>query len=452
MNQLTSYLDKTIKYNQNTVLTSQTTELVKRPNYYECVVLNKDKQKLRLELFEDSLSEVKEILTSNGLSIIDQKERFSRTKRKAVSPKELLLLIDAIASQIESGIEMHIALRQLSDSFENETLKEALMISSSLVLSGYTLGEAFEQVNKFSNSPVFPNTLITLLKTGVTIGAITNPETGQKINAISFLLKQYYEAITKEIELKSQIKNAMIYPIIVFMVALIAVLVASIFIMPVMKELYAALLTKNSRLPLITEIMLAISDFLRSIYGIFFFIICAASVFYIARWAKSESGSNYLKEKSLYLPLLKNFFRDYYSLRFLKMLAILGQGIPSIVEQLEVMKNNFEHPIYKIIAHNIKETMILKGYNLSKAFKPYIFLFGKDFENVLVTAEQTGMPHEGMYKYAKILERRVDSNLENVITIMKNTIIIPIAIIVALVAAAIFLPLFQLAGELATQR
>jgi type IV pilus assembly protein PilC len=194
--------------------------------------------------------------------------------------------------------------------------------------------------------------------------------------------------------------------------------------------------------------MIAGSDFLTSWWGIgtIIAILIGSVLFY--RWARSKDGSDALKVISLRVPVFGSFFRNYYSAQTLRTMAMLSSGIPSMTERFAVAAQTATNPEYAKMLMHVRHRFMTESTDLYKLFVPYPFLMGKEFGGVLLTFEKTADMQGTFHNYAKVVEVRAERELEKVLFWFQNFAIVPVGLFVGFIVAALYSPMFELAGKI----
>ncbi len=219
--------------------------------------------------------------------------------------------------------------------------------------------------------------------------------------------------------------------------------------MPKMVELYTGLLTgTDAQLPLITRIMIAGSDFLTSWWGLVFILGVILGSVVFARWAKTAKGSDRIKIAVLRMPVFGSFFRHYFAAQTLRTLAMLSTGIPSMNERFMVAAQTSTNPEYAHMLMHVRHRFMTESTDLHKLFIPYTFLMGKEFAGVLMTYEKTADMQSTFHSYAKVVEVRAERELQDVLFWFQNFAIVPVGIFVGFIIAALYSPMFELAGRI----
>ena len=379
---------------------------------------------------------------------ISEKRGARQTSRRPTSI-EMATLAEQFGDLMEIGESPTQVCRLLSHSQTNKFLSSALLSAGELVMNGWSLSEAFAAQKDKKGEPLFPVTFICALRIGEEIGTAADAETGKNRSAFLLTLKRYAEGEKKSEAIRASIRSALMYPIAVISFCVVAVGIVEYFVMPKMVELYTSLLTgEDAQLPLITRIMIMGSDFLTSWYGIAFMIAALLGAIFLARWAQTKDGNDRLMVMSLRLPVFGSFFRHYFAAQTLRTMAMLSAGIPSMTERFLVASETTTNPEYKQMLLHVRHRFITESTDLHKLFVPYPFLMGKEFAGVLMTFEKTADMQNTFHNYAKVVETRAERELERVLFILQNFAIVPVGLFVGFIVAALYSPMFELAGRI----
>ncbi len=385
------------------------------------------------------------------VDVITEK-RGGRQKNRRPTSVELATLAEQFGDLMEIGESPTQVCRLLAHAQTNKMLSNALMKASELVINGWNLSEAFAAQKDNQEKPIFPITFICALRIGEEVGTASDSESGESKSAFLLTLHRFAEAEKKADAIRSSIRSALMYPIAVILFCLVAVGIVEYFVMPKMVELYTSLLTgQDQQLPLITRIMIGGSDFLTSWYGIVFMIALIIGIMLFMRWARTEDGSDKIKVASLRMPVFGTFFRHYYAAQTLRTMAMLASGIPSMTERFLVAAETSTNPEYKNMLMHVRHRFITESNDLHKLFIPYPFLMGKEFSGVLMTFEKTADMENTFHNYAKVVETRAERELEAVLFWLQNFAIVPVGIFVGFIVAALYSPMFELAGRIGSK-
>ncbi len=378
--------------------------------------------------------------------------RKGRQKHRHPTSIELATLAEQFGDLMEIGESPTQVCRLLSFAQTNKILADALLNAAELVINGWSLSEAFAAQRDHKEKPIFPVTFICALRIGEEVGTAADSESGKNKSAFLLTLHRFAEAEKKADSIRSKIRSALMYPIAVIAFCIVAVGIVEYFVMPKMVELYTSLLTgDDTQLPLITRIMIGGSDFLTSWWGIVFVITLIIGAILFTGWAKSSEGSNRIKVAVLRLPIFGTFFRHYYAAQTLRTLAMLSSGIPSMTERFQVAAETSTNPEFAEMLMHVRHQFMTESTDLHKLFVPYPFLMGKEFAGVLMTFEKTADMQTTFHNYAKVVETRAERELEAVLFWLQNFAIVPVGIFVGFIVAALYSPMFELAGRIGSK-
>ena len=375
--------------------------------------------------------------------------RGAKKKNRRPTGVEFATLAEQFGDLMEIGESPTQVCRLLSFAQTNTLLADALLDASDLVMNGRSLSEAFAAQRDGNGDALFPITFICALRIGEEVGTASDYDSGTTKSAFLLTLHRFAEGEKKADAIRSSIRSAMMYPIAVILFCVVAVGIVEYYVMPKMVELYTTLLTgDNAQLPLLTRIMIAGSDFLVSWWGIgtMIAIVIGAAIFF--RWSRSTAGSDALKVFALRLPIFGSFFRHYFAAQTLRTLAMLASGIPSMTERFAVAAQTSTNPEYAKMLLHVRHRFMTESTDLHKLFVPYPFLMGKEFGGVLLTYEKTADMQGTFHNYAKVVEVRAERELAKVLFWLQNFAIVPVGIFVGFIIAALYSPMFEIAGKL----
>lgn len=323
---------------------------------------------------------------------------------------------------IASGVPMIKALKSLVQQVKQDShiyyiIKDIL----DRVESGHSLSEALSYHPQEFNE--------------MEIGMI---EAGEASGHLNQTLHNLADDISRGIEIKHKIKSAMIYPILIITL-LIAVLVGMmVFIVPKLKDLFTSV---GQNLPLITRIIVGISDFL-----VLNWPLCvggALGVILFFMMGKRTYAGKFIWDKTkLSMPVFGKLFKKTYLARFARSLSsLLNSGVP-IIRSLEITSTAVGNEVYKRRVYLASEDMkqgIPLAENLSdtKLFPPMIV-------NMIEIGEKTAQLDDILTKVASFYEEEVSTSVEGLAKVLEPVILVVIGLSVGAIMAAVMLPIMQL--------
>jgi len=338
-----------------------------------------------------------------------------------VSSTDMAVLTRQLYAMLNAGVPIVTCLDILRQQIEKKKLKEVIQHVYELVNKGYTLSEAFKQ-----EATVFSELMIHMVAAG---------EASGQLDAIMERLAVHYE---KETKIKNKIRGAMVYPIILGLVAIAVVIFMLTFILPQFITMFES---SDVPLPMITKILIMVSKFVRAYW---YLVIGGIGilVFSFRKYYYSERGRERIDTLRLKIPVIKSVTRKIYTARFSRTLStLLASGIP-LIEALE----NVEKVVGNVkVCESLKETReeVRRGATLSLPIKRY-GMFPPMVSNMIEIGEESGTLDDMLNKTANFFDDEVDLAIQQLITMFEPALIIVMSIAVGFIVISIALPLFDM--------
>ena len=367
--------------------------------------------------------QAREKLKSEGYVIQEVKEKGTKgaKKGKKVKDKDLAVFCKQFVSVLNAGVTVITALEMMADQTENKSLQQGLRDAQSYVQKGGTLADGFKL-----NPKVFPPILINMTAAGEMSG---NLETA-------------FERLTTHFEknnrLKSKVKGAMTYPIIILLVVLAVVVLLLIKVIPQFADMFADM---GTELPGPTQMLVNLSNFMVHKWYIVAAIIIAVIVA-IKGFGKTEVGSEVYAKMAIKAPLFGNLTIKSAAASFARTLStLMASGIPLLdaIEQVAKMQNN------KIIREGLLDakTQVAKGLPLSKPIRD-MGLFPAMLPQMIKIGEETGNIEDMMDKVAEYYEMEVEDATDALTAAMEPMVIVLMAVVVGGIVLAIYSPMLKM--------
>src|SRR5215217_7138281 len=261
-------------------------------------------------------------LRQQGLLVIDVKEQSVAQKDilapfKGIKLADLVVFSRQLATMINAGLPIVRALYILSEQTESPKLNDVVVAVRKDVEAGLSLSEALE-----NHPEVFSRLYVEMVKAGE-IGGI-----------LDGVLLRVADQLEKDQDLRRKIKSAMIYPILVFVLAILAASFMLIFIVPVFAGLFQDL---GGTLPLPTRVCMLLSNILTSFWGILVYAAMAAGVYLFFRWKKTETGRKAWGRIVLKIPAkIGDVVKKATLARFARTLGTLSAAGVPILQAIEI--------------------------------------------------------------------------------------------------------------------
>ena len=308
-------------------------------------IINADtKKQARSQLKKAGLfpTEVKEqqsgkATSGDGLNVeIDFSKYFER-----VSSQELAEMTNQMETLIRTSVSIDETLAILSDQTENNMLRLALVEIKDKVTKGLSLSEAMKDHPK-----IFDKLYVSLVEVG--------QETGQ----LDEILGRLREHTGKMVELQQKVIKAISYPLLTMLISGGVVLGIFVGVIPRIRKLFD---TFGATLPLPTQIVLAISDFLLNRWYIpLALVIIVAYTF--PKWVNTENGRYKFDAFKLNIPFFGNLFRMISTSRFSRTLATLLKGGLPLAEALPIAQNVLQNVVLEEVVDKANQNIISKSF------------------------------------------------------------------------------------------
>jgi type IV pilus assembly protein PilC len=344
--------------------------------------------------------------------------------KRGVSAKDRVLFTRQLSTLINAGLPLAKALRTVQQQIPHPALRDIISSVVADVEGGSTLADAFAQYPK-----VFSDIYVALVAAGETSGSLDKT------------LLRLADQQEKDAAILSQIRSAMIYPVIVLVLILGVVGLMVVTVVPQVAELYASL---HKALPLPTQILIFLSDFLRGYWWLV--LIAIPGIIYVIRKFLSTDDMQYrLDVLQLKLPIMGTIFKKMYMARFARtMSALLASGIP-MLQALETTRRAVTNlPLQHDITAAIEK--VRGGINLSEALEPsHNFL--QLVPQMISIGEESGEIDGMMERVAIYFENEVDEAVKNLSTTLEPVMMVVLGGIVSLVLLAVLYPVYSLVGS-----
>lgn len=265
-------------------------------------------------------------------------------------------------------------------------------------------------------------------------------ESGEASGQLSRVLENLASDAEKAYSIKSKVKSAMIYPVVIFTLLLVVVSGLMVFVIPKLKELFAA---AKGDLPLVTQIVVGLSDFMINKWPVILSVLAAIIIFFMI-FKKTDLGKYTLDKVKLNIPIFGLLFKEAYLARFARSLSNLLDSNVSIVKTLEITANSIGNEVYRrrllLAVEDIKQGIPL-AENLNDTF-----LFPPMLVNMIDVGEKTAQLDEITAKVAIFYEDEVDTAVQGISKIIEPVILIVIGLTVGTVVAAVMLPIMKLSS------
>jgi len=387
------------------------------------------------ERVADNREALRQILRKEQVTLTSVKEKGREIGipkiggRKKVKSKDLSVFTRQFSVMIDAGLPLVQCLEILAQQQENKYFQQILMQVRQDVEEGSTLATAMAR-----HPRVFDQLYSNMVEAG---------ETGGILDIILQRLSTFIEKIVK---LKRDIISAMIYPTAVILLAIAAVAVIMIVVIPQFQNIFLGLLGPGEQLPLPTRIVVGFSNFLAGWGGLVILASVIGSGVAIKFYYKTPGGKKVIDSLLLKFPILGDIFRKISVARFSRTLStLLSSGVP-ILQSLDITAKTsgnviIEEAIIKVRAGVERGESFVDPLKATEVFPHMV-------AQMIGIGEQTGALDAMLGKIADFYESEVDSAIANLLTLMEPLLIAFLGVTIGSIVIAMYLPLFTLIGKL----
>ena len=349
--------------------------------------------------------------------------------RKKVKSKELAIFTRQFSVMIDAGLPLVQCLDILSQQQQNKYFKQVLAQVRQDVEEGSTLANAMSR-----HPRVFDQLYSNMVEAG---------ETGGILDLILQRLSTFIEKIVK---LKRDVISALIYPAAVILLAIAAVAVIMVVVIPQFQNIFMGLLGPGEPLPLPTRIVVGISNFLAGWGGLAILVVVIGTVVSLKFYYKTPRGRKQIDTLLLKMPIIGSIFLKIAVARFSRTLStLLSSGVP-ILQSLDITARTAGNMVIEEAIVNIR-TAVEQGKSFVEPLRA-AEVFPHMVSQMVGIGEQTGALDAMLGKIADFYEQEVDAAIANLLTLIEPALIGFLGVTIGSIVVSMYLPMFSLIGKL----
>jgi type IV pilus assembly protein PilC len=387
------------------------------------------------ERVADNREALRQILRREQVTLTSVKEKgreFGIPKlagRRKVKSKDLAIFTRQFSVMIDAGLPLVQCLDILSQQQQNKHFQQVLAQVRQDVEEGSTLAAAMSRHPK-----VFDQLYSNMVEAG---------ETGGILDLILQRLSTFIEKIVK---LKRDVVSALIYPAAVILLAIVAIAVIMIVVIPQFQNIFLGLLGPGEPLPLPTRIVVGLSGFLAGWGGLCLLVVIIGVSVALHFYYKTPSGRKRIDGLLLKVPILGSIFLKIAIARFSRTLStLLSSGVP-ILQSLDITARTAGNVIIEEGIVSIR-TAVEQGKSFVEPLRA-ADIFPHMVSQMVGIGEQTGALDSMLGKIADFYEQEVDAAIANLLTLMEPALIGFLGVTIGGIVISMYLPMFTLIGKL----
>ncbi|OGZ40865.1 MAG: hypothetical protein A3B04_03765 [Candidatus Portnoybacteria bacterium RIFCSPLOWO2_02_FULL_39_11] len=344
-----------------------------------------------------------------------------------VKMKDLTNFARQLATLVSAQVPLLSSLQSLANQVENQYLKEIIVQVSGDVEGGTVFSKALSRHPK-----VFSDFFVNMIRAGEASGGME-----ASLNYLAdYLEKQYY--------LNAKVRGALTYP--AFILGSF-ILIAALMMILVVPKLTSFLKDSGQALPSLTQVVMAISDFLINWWWLLLIVLAGGGYYLYHAIRTSPVARQAWDEMKIKLPLFgKQVFQKIYITRIADNLSTLIQGGLSILQALQVTSEVVGNSVYQKIVAEAKEDVRI-GNTLSSSFAKHKEIPAM-VTQMIATGEQTGSLDVILKKLGLFYNREVDNTVATISQLIEPMLILLIGGGVAILVSAILMPIYNIANSM----
>ncbi len=375
------------------------------------------RQKLRaLQKFPVSINEVVDLTKQKTKTTPSLGSVFYRVKQT-----DIAAMTRQLATLIGAGFPLVSAIDALIPQTASKAFKPILVQIKDAIVEG----------NSFAGALASYPGVFTPLYTNMV-------RAGESSGTLEIVLEQLADITEKQQALKTRIRSALAYPILMAGVGILVLFLLITFIVPNITSIFEDM---QQILPLPTIILIDISDFFKNFWwGVFLVLIMVW--FGFRSFKKTTAGRQMVDKAKLKLPLFGPIFRKLAVARFARTLGSLLENSVTLLTSLEIVKNIAGNTqIAMAIEHAADE--VSKGQGLGTALAASA-AFPQLSLQMIQVGEQSGALERLLHKIATMYENEVESRVLSVTSLLEPVMILVMGIVLGFVVLSICLPIFEM--------
>jgi type IV pilus assembly protein PilC len=383
-------------------------------------VISVDNQEIALarlrsqDLTVTSLVRVKQVASTGSLSFFDR-----------VSLKEIVNFSRQMSALLEAGVPILKAFQLIQDDIEKPFFKSIISNVVDEIKSGKSISESLSKHRR-----AFDDFYVSMIRSG--------EESGKMSTTFSYLA----EYLDRSYSLTVKVRNSMIYP--AFVVATFVIVMILVFTM-VIPKLASILTDSNVQLPFITQVVLAISNFLVA-YGLYFLVFAiVGGIFLYSRFRESGYFEEYLDDIKLRIPLLSNLFKMLYITRIADNIETLLTSGVSLTKAIAITGDVVGNRQYKNILTEALED-VRGGVTFSDSLAKYQKFIPSTMIQMVRIGEETGEMGKLLGNVAKFYQREINATIDTLVGMIEPAMIVLLGLGVGLLLVSVLMPIYNLAS------
>jgi len=340
----------------------------------------------------------------------------------SVTTRDIVIFSRQFSTMVNAGLPIMQGLSIIAEQADNKNFRVIIAKVRDDISNGVPLSDAMAKHPK-----AFSTLYVNMVKAG---------EQGGILDAIFQRLSEYME---KADAIQNKVKSAMMYPVVVFSVAIIVVIFLMIKVIPTFRDVFTGF---GGKLPAPTLIVIAVSDFLSSWRALFLLAGIIIFAFALSMYRKTKSGAYNIDNLMMKLPVFGELLRKSAVAKFGRTLGtLIKSGVP-IMDAMETVGKTSGNLVVERAVMQARES-IKEGKTLTEPLKKS-GVFPPMVIQMINVGEETGALDNMLSKVADFYEMEVDTAVDGLTSIIEPILIVFLGVTIGFIVIAMFMPMFNL--------
>jgi type IV pilus assembly protein PilC len=343
--------------------------------------------------------------------------------RKKVKPKEVAVFSRQLATMVNSGLTLVRALTVLQEQTQNGAFAQIIGDVRTRVEQGSSLSASL------ANHPrVFGTLYVAMIQAGEVGGALDET------------LVRLADTLEAGVRLRSKVKSAMAYPVVVLTLIVLIVSAMLLFIVPIFSKMYAEL---GGELPAPTKMLVNLSGLLGKFWWLIGMIIMGSTMA-VKRWIHTPDGRAKWDRFKLRVPVFGKLVQKVAISRFARTMSVLSRtGVP-VLQALDIVSVTAGNALVSTALRDVQES-VKRGESLAGPLARHE-VFPPMVTHMMAVGEETGALDAMLAKVADFYDQEVDDSVNAITSLIEPILIIVMGVAVGGILISLYLPMFNIAN------
>lgn len=342
-----------------------------------------------------------------------------------VKQSELILFTTQLSVMLDSGVVLSDAIEAIAEQMRPGVFQQVVLDIANHIANGDSFSSALQSYPR-----IFDSMYVSMVKAS---------EASGKMAQMLEVLSGYLNA---DAETRKQVKSAMIYPVIMLLMAVAATGSLMFFVLPRFTKIYQS---RGAALPGLTQMLVNFSNLVGNpVFLAFAMTIAVLGFWGLTVWKKTDSGRYALGWLKVHLPIFGTMFTDAVMTRSMRIMATMVNTGVSLLEALEVMRISCDNFLFQTLWDDV-DSKIRDGYQLSDAImlSPYNHLIAPGIIQMLKAGEKSGQIGMVCDRVSIFLEKKLQNSIRTGTALIEPLMICLMGGIIGTIAIALLLPVFR---------